>query len=127
MSRLADRLRELMTEHGLTQHDLAEQLGPTAQGRPHPNRVNVAKWLGGDEDIPPDRLVECSRIFSVPLSELVALIEPAKIGIYAVAFSRGEELLRMTMEALQRSEKEESAPTPRADPAGAEKGRRRRR
>ena len=127
MSRLADRLRELMAEHQLTQRDLAEQLGPTAQGRPHPNRVNVAKWLLGDEDIPPERLAECARILAVPLSELVALIEPEKIGIYAVAFAVGDDLLRTTMASLQRREKEETAPAPRADPAGAAKGRRQRR
>lgn len=120
MKRLADRIRELLADRGMTQKDLADQMAPTPRGG-QLNRVNVTKWLLDMEPIPPDRLAECARILSVPLWDLVRLIEPGRIGVYAVAYSRNEALHELVVAELRRLAETEAAAaaTPPAPQAGA--------
>lgn len=62
---LGNRLAELRKQHGLSQEELADQLGVSRQA--------VSKWERGEASPDTDNLIELSRIYGISLDELLGL------------------------------------------------------
>ena len=73
---LGNRLAELRKQHGLSQEDLADQLGVSRQA--------ISKWERGEASPDTDNLIELARIYGMSLDELLGLKkgeEPKDDGI----------------------------------------------
>ena len=62
---LGNRLAELRKQHGLSQEELADQLGVSRQA--------VSKWERGEASPDTDNLIELARIYGMSLDELLGL------------------------------------------------------
>ena len=62
---LGNRLAELRKQHGLSQEELADQLGVSRQA--------VSKWERGEASPDTDNLIELARIYGISLDELLGL------------------------------------------------------
>lgn len=62
---LGNRLAELRKKHGLSQEELADQLGVSRQA--------VSKWERGEASPDTDNLIELARIYGISLDELLGL------------------------------------------------------
>ena len=60
---LGNRLAELRKKHGLSQEELADQLGVSRQA--------VSKWERGEASPDTDNLIELARIYGISLDELL--------------------------------------------------------
>ena len=73
---LGNRLAELRKQHGLSQEELADQLGVSRQA--------ISKWERGEASPDTDNLIELARIYGISLDELLGLKkaeEPKDDGI----------------------------------------------
>ncbi len=62
---LGNRLAELRKQHGLSQEELADQLGVSRQA--------ISKWERGEASPDTDNLIELARIYGISLDELLGL------------------------------------------------------
>lgn len=62
---LGNRLAELRKQHGLSQEELADQLGVSRQA--------ISKWERGEASPDTDNLIELARIYNISLDELLGL------------------------------------------------------
>lgn len=67
---LGNRLAELRKQHGLSQEELADQLGVSRQA--------VSKWERGEASPDTDNLIELARIYGISLDELLGLSKKEK-------------------------------------------------
>lgn len=79
---LRDRLAALRMERGMSQSDLAQELGVTRQ--------TVSRWEQGLMTPSTDRLIDVARVFHMSLDELVNGAPPAPEGAEAPPPADGE-------------------------------------
>lgn len=79
---LRDRLAALRVERGMSQSELAQELGVTRQ--------TVSRWEQGLMTPSTDRLIDAARVFHMSLDELVNGAPPAPEGVEAPPPADGE-------------------------------------